>query len=59
MLIGGLAGRLVGAVARDYCGYTGLAVSGVYAMAGGLDSLDNLPLPRPSPAVPKPLGPRP
>lgn len=34
MLIGGLAGRLVGAVARDYCGYTGLAVSGVYAMVG-------------------------
>mmetsp|Transcript_35007 Transcript_35007/g.47262 ORF Transcript_35007/g.47262 Transcript_35007/m.47262 type:complete len:445 (-) Transcript_35007:100-1434(-) len=34
MLIGGLAGRLVGAVARDYFGQDHLAVSGVYAMVG-------------------------
>merc|ERR1719401_2205866 len=34
MLIGGLAGRIVGAVVRDYGSQDSLAVSGVYAMVG-------------------------
>jgi len=34
MLIGGLAGRVMGSVVRDYYGQKGLAVSGVYAMVG-------------------------
>lgn len=35
MLIGGLAGRIMGALVRDYWhGHTGVAVSGVYAMVG-------------------------
>jgi len=34
MLIGGLAGRMVGAVVRDYGGQGEIAVSGVYAMVG-------------------------
>merc|ERR1719436_2023521 len=34
MLIGGLAGRLLGAVVRDHCGYKGIARTGIYAMVG-------------------------
>eukprot|EP00440_Ansanella_granifera_P066370 gb/GFBE01071986.1/.p1 GENE.gb/GFBE01071986.1/~~gb/GFBE01071986.1/.p1 ORF type:complete len:768 (+),score=135.51 gb/GFBE01071986.1/:1-2304(+) len=38
MLIGGLAGRMMGALVRDY-GQPGVAVSGVYAMVGSASML--------------------
>jgi H+/Cl- antiporter ClcA len=39
MLIGGLAGRLMGAWVRDYWGQRDLAVTGVYAMVGAASML--------------------